>query len=141
MYLWTLSDREWMGRIYIWMLLIGSRMTGWHCGLWVQEYWDQMYLVHNIRKCCILIGSSVCTIFNSELDNGWLYLATGTLPVSNDFPRVLYLWHRFSRVIFIYFCQDLFPLVNKLQVIQTEHRSKSLSVTQHLTSLTAVFYQ
>jgi hypothetical protein len=35
-----------------------------------------------------------------------LYLATGTIPVSNDFPRGLYLWHRFSRVFFIYFCQD-----------------------------------
>jgi hypothetical protein len=35
------------------------------------------------------------------------YLATGTMPVSNHFPRALYMWHRFSRVIFIYFGQDL----------------------------------
>ena len=49
-------------------------------------------------------------ILNSTLDNGGLCLATGTIPVSNDFPRALYLWHKFSRVIFIYFCQDLSPL-------------------------------
>jgi hypothetical protein len=24
-----------------------------------------------------------------------LYLATGTIPVSNDFPRALYMWHSF----------------------------------------------
>ena len=47
---------------------------------------------------------------NSTLDDGRLYLATGTMPVSNDFPRELYLWHRFSRVTHIYFCQDLSPL-------------------------------
>jgi hypothetical protein len=67
-----------------------------------------------------------CVLFlNSTLDNGWLYLATGTMPVSNDFPRALCLGHRFSRVIFIYFCQDLSPLMNKLQVMQTENRSKN----------------
>ena len=57
----------------------------------------------------------------------------GTIPVSNGFPRALYLWHRFSRVIFfvkIYLVSE--------QVIQTENRSKSLSVTQHLTSVTAM---
>jgi hypothetical protein len=47
---------------------------------------------------------------NSTLDDGRLYLATGTMPVSNDFPRELYLWHRCSRVTHIYFCQDLSPL-------------------------------
>jgi hypothetical protein len=47
---------------------------------------------------------------HSTLDNGRLYLATGIIPISSDFPRGLYLWHRFARVIFIYFCQDLSPL-------------------------------
>jgi hypothetical protein len=45
------------------------------------------------------------------LDNAWLYLASGTIPVSNDFLQAL--WHRFSRVIFIYLWQDLSPLMNK----------------------------
>jgi hypothetical protein len=40
-------------------------------------------------------------------------------------PSILYLWHRFSRVIFIYFCQDLPHLMNKLQVLQTVIRSKN----------------
>jgi hypothetical protein len=32
----------------------------------------------------------------------WTDLATGAMSVSNDFPQGLYLWHRCSRVIFIY---------------------------------------
>jgi hypothetical protein len=63
-----------------------------------------------------------CELFlNSTLDNGWLYLATGTIPVSNDFPRGLYLWHRFSRVIFVYFCQDLSPLKQTRAAVCCQH--------------------
>jgi hypothetical protein len=41
-----------------------------------------------------------CELFlNSTLDNGWLYLATGAMSVSNDFPQGLYLWHRCSHPI------------------------------------------
>jgi hypothetical protein len=50
--------------------------------------------------------TSAYYFFNSTLDNGWLCLATGTIPVSNDFPQTPYLWHRFFRVIALYFCQD-----------------------------------
>ena len=67
-----------------------------------------------------------CVLFlNSTFDNGWLYLAAGTIPVSNDFPRALSMWHRISRVIFMYFCQDLSQLMNKLQIMQNENRSKT----------------
>jgi hypothetical protein len=67
--------------------------------------------VHNIWKCFILIGWLMFTIFEQlmmNLDN----IATGTMPVWNDFPRALYMWNRFSRVIFIYFWQDL-PLLKQ----------------------------
>ena len=37
-----------------------------------------------------------------NLGHGWKYLGMGTIQVCNDF-----LWNRFSRVIFIYFWQDL----------------------------------
>jgi hypothetical protein len=73
-----------------------------------------IYLVPNIRKCCILIWYFffiiIVLFLNRTLDDGRLYLATETIPVSNDFPRALYLWHRFSRLIHIFFCQDLSPL-------------------------------
>jgi len=63
-----------------------------------------------------------CVLFlNSTLDNGGLYLATETISVSNDFPRGLYLWHIFFRVIFIYFCQDLSPLNFTRAVVCCQH--------------------
>jgi hypothetical protein len=99
----------------------------------LSKYWcsvphclsDNRNLVHSIRKCCIWLDNQCVLFLNSTLDNGWLYLATGTMPVSNEFPLALCPWHIFSRVIFIYFCQDLSPLMNKLQVMQTENRSKN----------------
>jgi hypothetical protein len=54
-------------------------------------------LIHNIWKYFILIG---WLVFN--LGHGWKYLGMGTIQVCSDF-----LWNRFSRVIFIYFWQDL----------------------------------
>jgi hypothetical protein len=40
-----------------------------------------------------------CVLFlNSTLDNRELCLATGTMPVSNDFPRALYLWRPKKRL-------------------------------------------
>ena len=73
-------------------------------------------LVHNIWKCLILIGWLVITIFEQcmlNLGNGWLYLATGTIPVWYDFQCTLYLWNRFSCIIFIYFFGKIYLCWNR----------------------------
>ena len=56
-----------------------------------------------------MIGGYYCeqSIYVHDHDNGSLLLATGTIPVSSDFPRALYLWNRFFRIILIYVWQDL----------------------------------
>ena len=44
----------------------------WPFGLTQYNY---IYLVHNIRKCCILIGHSMCTIFLWEQrKTGWFWI-------------------------------------------------------------------
>ena len=86
---------------------------------WICIY-SNIFIISTYHMKMLLWLDNQCVLFlNSTLDNGWIYLATGTIPVSNDFPRALYLWHRFFRVIFISFCQGW------LQVMQTENRSKN----------------
>ena len=83
---------------------------------------SNVYLVYSIWKLPILIGWLVCTIFEQcmiNIGNGWLYLVTGTIPVWDDFPRALYLWNIFSRVICIYFGKIKPPLIQH-EILCTE---------------------
>jgi hypothetical protein len=58
--------------------------------------------LHNMTENAVFWLDNQCVLFfNSTLDNGRLYLPTGTIPVSNYFPRGLCLWYRFSLIIFI----------------------------------------
>ena len=66
-----------------------------------------------------------CVLFlNSTLDNGELCLATGTMPVSNDFPQAFYLWHRFSpRNFYIFLSRFIYlsPLKLTRAVVCCQH--------------------
>jgi hypothetical protein len=67
----------------------------------------------------------VFTIFEQcmrNLGNGWLYLATGTIPVWYDFRCTLYLWNRFSCIILIYF----FARFTSVEIDGTVYRLLSL---------------
>ena len=51
--------------------------------------WTFRRISHPLQQCFILIGWLVLTIFQQfilNLENGWLCLATGIIPVWKDFP-------------------------------------------------------
>ena len=76
--------------------------------------------VHNIWKCCILIGWLLFTIFEQFMlshGNRRLYLAMETIPVLNDFPHTLYL----LEYIFPHYFYIFLARMTSLKIIFCQH--------------------
>jgi len=73
-------------------------------------------------------------VFN--IGHGWKYLGMGTIQVCNDF-----LWNRFSRVIFIYFSQDLINgYVTSMFIIYCQHGEVWQFCYYHYVEFECAFY-